>query len=68
MYDLLIIGSDPAGFPPHLTQKARNTGFPWFGLQGAKLKIAKKPARHELPGAFPAVTGPENGAMLPCAR
>ena len=44
MYDLMIIGSGPAGISAALTAKARNLNFIWFGSRALSTKIEN----HEL--------------------
>ena len=58
MYDLLIIGSGPAGISAALSAKARNLDFLWFGSRALSPKIAKAGRVMNYPG-LPAVTGPE---------
>ena len=58
MYDLLIIGSGPAGISAALSAKARNMDFLWFGSRVLSPKIAKAERVMNYPG-LPAVTGPE---------
>lgn len=41
MYDLMIIGSGPAGISAALTAKARNLNFIWFGSRALSTKIEK---------------------------
>ena len=58
MYDLLIIGSGPAGVSAALSAKARGLDFLWFGSRQLSPKIAKAERVMNYPG-LPAVTGPE---------
>ena len=58
IYDLLIIGSGPAGISAALSAKARNLDFLWFGSRALSPKIAKAGRVMNYPG-LPAVTGPE---------
>lgn len=56
MYDLLIIGSGPAGVSAALSAKARNLNFLWFGSRNLSAKIEKAAQIMNYPG-LPAVTG-----------
>lgn len=58
MYDLLIIGSGPAGVSAALNAKARGLGFLWFGTRTLSTKVEKAEKVMNYPG-LPAVTGPE---------
>ncbi len=58
MYDLLIIGSGPAGVSAALSAKARGLDFLWFGSRSLSAKIEKAGRILNYPG-LPAVTGPE---------
>ncbi len=58
MYDLLIIGSGPAGVSAALSAKARNLDFLWFGSRALSPKITKAERVINYPG-LPAVTGTE---------
>ena len=58
MYDLMIIGSGPAGISAALTAKARNLNFIWFGSRALSTKIEKAEKIMNYPG-LPAVTGSE---------
>ena len=58
MYDLLIIGSGPAGVSAALSAKARGLDFLWFGSRQLSPKIAKAERVMNYPG-LPAVTGPK---------
>ena len=58
MYDLLIIGSGPAGISAALSAKARGLDFLWFGSRLLSPKISKAERVMNYPG-LPAVTGPE---------
>ena len=58
MYDLLIIGSGPAGISAALSAKARNLDFLWFGSRMLSPKITKAERVMNYPG-LPTVTGPE---------
>lgn len=58
MYDLLIVGSGPAGISAALSAKARDLDFLWFGPRGLSSKITKAERVINYPG-LPAVTGPE---------
>ena len=55
MYDLMIIGSGPAGISAALTAKARNLNFIWFGSRALSTKIEKAEKIMNYPG-LPAVT------------
>ena len=58
MYDLLIIGSGPAGVSAALSAKARGVDFLWFGTRALSAKIEKAERIMNYPG-LPAVTGAE---------
>lgn len=58
MYDLLIIGSGPAGVSAALSAKARDLDFLWFGSRALSAKIEKAERIMNYPG-LPAVTGVE---------
>ena len=58
MYDLLIIGSGPAGVSAALSAKARNLDFLWFGSRSLSGKIEKAERIMNYPG-LPAVSGGE---------
>ena len=58
MYDLLIIGSGPAGISAALSAKARSLDFLWLGSRVLSPKITKAERIMNYPG-LPAVTGPE---------
>ena len=58
MYDLLIIGSGPAGISAALSAKARNLDFLWFGSRVLSPKITKAERVMNYPG-LSAVAGPE---------
>ena len=58
MYDLLIIGSGPAGVSAALSAKARGLDFLWFGSRALSQKIEKAERIMNYPG-LPAVTGAE---------
>ena len=58
MYDLLIIGSGPAGISAALSARARNLDFLWFGSRALSPKITKAERVMNYPG-LPAVAGPE---------
>ena len=58
MYDLLIIGSGPAGVSAALSAKARNLNFLWFGSGSLSPKISKAERVVNYPG-LAAVTGTE---------
>ena len=50
MYDLLIIGSGPAGISAALSAKARNLDFLWFGSRVLSPKITKAERVMNYPG------------------
>ena len=50
MYDLMIIGSGPAGISAALTAKARNLNFIWFGSRALSTKIEKAEKIMNYPG------------------
>lgn len=56
MYDLLIIGSGPAGVSAALSAKARDLNFLWFGSRSLSQKIEKAEHILNYPG-LPEVTG-----------
>ena len=58
MYDLLIIGSGPAGVSAALSAKARNLDFLWFGSRALSPKITKAERVINYPG-LPSITGTE---------
>ena len=58
MYDLLIIGSGPAGVSAALSARARGLDFLWFGSRSLSQKIEKAERIVNYPG-LPAVTGAE---------
>ena len=58
MYDLLIIGSGPAGISAALSAKARNLDFLWFGSRALSPKITKAERVINYPG-LPSITGTE---------
>ncbi len=63
MYDLMIIGSGPAGISAALTAKARNLDFIWFGSRALSTKIEKAEKIMNYPG-LSAVTGSEMQAAF----
>ena len=58
MYDLLIIGSGPAGVSAALSAEARHLDFLWFGSRSLSPKIEKAECIMNYPG-LPKVTGTE---------
>lgn len=56
MYDLMIVGSGPAGISAALTAKARNINFIWFGSRSLSTKVEKAEKIMNYPGLI-AVTG-----------
>lgn len=58
MYDLLIIGSGPAGVSAALSAAARHLDFLWFGSRSLSPKIEKAECIMNYPG-LPKVTGTE---------
>lgn len=58
MYDLLIIGSGPAGVSAALSSKARGLDFLWFGSRSLSQKIEKAECIMNFPG-LSKVTGTE---------
>lgn len=63
MYDLMIIGSGPAGISAALTARARNLDFIWFGSRALSTKIEKAEKIMNYPG-LSAVTGSEMQAAF----
>lgn len=58
MYDLLIIGSGPAGISAALSAKARDLDFVWFGMKNLSAKIEKAEKISNYPG-LSSITGQE---------
>lgn len=58
MYDLLIIGSGPAGVSAALNARVRGLNFLWFGARSLSQKIEKAKCVMNYPG-LPAVSGAE---------
>ena len=63
MYDLLIIGSGPAGVSAALSAEARHLDFLWFGSRSLSPKIEKAECIMNYPG-LPKVTGTEMRHMV----